>query len=133
MFCWRHIACFLWLLPFTVQMKQGFLGMTHPSGWVSSGKPARFWWCQIVSQAMKCTACDNSIRNQQNPNAFCVQLYQQHFLWEWNTLSLVCDGDHKYYSCDLFWVVKGTGINLHTRVKGYRTCVVASCALLCLQ
>lgn len=69
---WLLVACLLWLLPFSVHMKQGLLGITHPSGWVSFGKPGGLWWCQSLCQAVKCTVCDNGVRNQQNPNALSV-------------------------------------------------------------
>lgn len=83
---------------------------------------------------MKCTACDNAARNQQNPNTLSVPGLSAALLWEWNTEAGVFWSSqvlrfHDISSgCD-----ERVGINLRTRVKGYRTCMLAAGALLCLQ
>lgn len=84
---------------------------------------------------MKCTACDKAARNQQNPNTLSVpglsaalfvgvEHCEAGVFWSSQVLRF-----HEISSgCD-----ERVGINLRTRVKGHRTCMLAAGALLRLQ
>lgn len=98
----------------------------HSSFWMGF-----LWWCQSLCQAVKCTVCDNGVRNQQNPNALSVPaLSAALFVGVGHSEAGVCWWSQVWlFLRSLLGVMKRVGINFHTRVKA----TGPACALLCLQ